>query len=129
MESPWHHLRLEPEDGSVPKQRQGEAAPAFRRRVEQHVKEADRQAIESRKKVVAKRARRFAQRVQKHDAATPPVQRKNEKGSRFNRRVTKFQNRVRPTPDEPRYHRHRLAAVAGAAARRAPQIQEPRAAS
>ena len=33
MESHWKHLRLEPEDASVPKQHEGETAPAFRRRV------------------------------------------------------------------------------------------------
>jgi hypothetical protein len=44
MESHWKHLRLEPEDASVPKQQEGETAPAFRRRVERHVTEADRKA-------------------------------------------------------------------------------------
>ena len=122
MESPWHHLRLEPEDGSVPKQRQDEAAAAFRRRVEKHVTEADRNAKKRRKDDEARRAKHFALRVQNHDAATPPVQKKNEKGHRFNERKRRFENRVRPTLDEPRYHRHRNAAAAGAAARRAPQI-------
>jgi hypothetical protein len=52
------------------------------------------------------------------------VQRKNETASHFRERVRRFQNRVRPTlDDEPRYHR-RLAAVAGAAARRPPQIRK-----
>ena len=76
-----------------------------------------------RKKVEAKRARRFAERVKKHDAATPPVQRKNETAFHFRERARRFQNRVRPTLDESRYHR-RLAAVAGAAARRPPQIRK-----
>ena len=58
-----------------------------------------------RKKVEAQRARRFAERVKKHDAAIPPVQRKNETAFHFRERVRHFQNRVRPTLDKPRYHR------------------------
>ena len=50
-----------------------------------------------RKKVEAKRARRFAERLHKHDAATPPVQRNKETNFRFNERARRFKNRVRPT--------------------------------
>jgi hypothetical protein len=44
--------------------------------------------------------------VKKHDAATPPVQRKNETASHFRERARRFQNRVRPTLDEPRFTSH-----------------------
>jgi hypothetical protein len=131
MESHRKHLRLEPEDASVPKQQEGETAPAFRRRAERHVVEADRKAkadaAKRQKEDEVKRKKRFEERVRKHDAATPPEQREGESNNCFKQRERRFRNRVRPTlPDGPGYHRHRHAAVAaGAAAPRALPTQEP----
>ena len=80
MESHWKHLRLEPEDESAPKQRQGEAATAFRRRlVESH-----RQAHRAEQVAEGRRRRRHEQRVQRHDAAAPPERREGESDKLFN---------------------------------------------
>ena len=118
MESHWKHLRLEPEDEIVPKQRQGEAAPAFRRRLvesQRQLVESQRQAQRAEQVAEGQRRRRHEQRVQRHDAAAPPELREGESNHDFKQRERRFRNRVRPT---------RKAAVAGAAARWAPQIRK-----
>ena len=121
MESHWKHLRLEPEDESAPKQRQGEAATAFRRRlVESH-----RQAHRAEQVAEGQRRRRHAQRVQRHDAAAPPERREGESNHYFRQRERRFRNRVRPTLESERYTRHRHAAPAGNAAPRTRPTLQP----
>ena len=83
MESTWKHLRLEPEDDSTPKQREGEAAPAFRRRVERCVAEADRKAKAAERQAERRRRKRHEQRVRRHDAAVPPERREGETNRRL----------------------------------------------
>ena len=121
MESHWKHLRLEPEDESVPKQRQGEAATAFRRRlVESH-----RQVHRAEQVAEGRRRRRHELRVQRHDAEAPPERREGESNRNFNRRERRFANRVRPTLER-RYLRHHNAAPASdAAPRTRPTLQPP----
>ena len=79
MESHWKHLRLEPEDESVPKQRQGEAATAFRRRL----MESHRRAYRYEQEAECQRRRRHGQRVRRHDAAAPPERREGESNHYF----------------------------------------------
>ena len=115
MESTWKHLRLEPEDESAPKQREGETATAFRRRVERCVAEADRKAKAAEQKAERERRKRHEQRVRRHDAAVPPERREGESNHDFNRRERRFRDRVRPALARGRYNRHRHAAAAGGA--------------